>query len=1037
MVTNTFSVIIDGINLTKNAVFPLKSANLLDERLDEAYLSLRHTRLKEVQPCTRVQIIKHNKVHYRDNVIYNADESVEYIVINDNMVEKPIGSGLYNHDIYLMELTKLLEMTVVESLTFTNDLGKSYTKAAQTASSVLTTPNLPNESDYLPSGRTFSVVNSENQWTTPSDFLSPSLVGSTFTVPSWESVQTLPSFTDRTTKIPKLCGFSIKLNGNTVYDTNNLTSSYSFTLAGGSYEIEYRQYWKVSGNTSSDDTYNKAAITYTIIVVSNEYPLKRLTCKDVVNRLLQLAEPLRLGETPRFTLSAAAEKTLDRIYAPQLSFTRQTLRECLQEVGKVVHGEPRLNPDNSIIFDFYGGTKRSFVGQHANIYSSSSQQIEQFCSSVDSTAQNMVNQTDWAAGVITEPDNYYFKTVRTETQYVRITDSNMLIATERPIYQLPKEKGLVVLIQNGSGIVGVDLTPYVVESTIYNSQLSSYSDAYPYSKAYGIYFTQGQKNIQGLNFKQDAAFAPEFQNYAIVNIIKRACAAQGITWTPPEGQEYANLAFQVSYVPYFDIRVSQSKPYYKDYKSGYALIYNQSANTIESRYYGENLKGAVARLGNPEKTITYNLTRLSQIPKAGELYDDDYYISAVTTEFLPTYIKCVVALSKDFNRLSQFIGISSEKRYYEISEKQTLDRSTLYKDYIVIGDEEESDSRLIGEDFMAAVADTFTQTGNYRPLTRVTAWGGTYENPVSVTVNGQTQSPLPCVQLSVVSVAIGNSMCFMWNYKDNYSAGSASEYISSGGVSGYWQNDYQYTDYYGKMYYYNFDVTMPENTDEAASSYNTLIQRGRELPASSFPSTRSAFISTQSTPFQYRKDSREVPQFNIQVEFVTNRRNLIIGSALASSCGLIRGTDNTLAAKLYVLDSPINKFTTVLNATPEFVDKPLPQAVDITVTQNGRQFYIESGAFPNAGKAWAIVTNQTETSETVEDDEGNITTQSIYKGGEVLLACNGDFAAGDNIGKIYFTAKSDVYRPKYIIIFSGEKLVPSSLPPSPKAEQNI
>lgn len=1014
-VENTFSVTVGGISYTSHAVFPPKLANLLDERLDEGYISLRHIRQRHIAPATRVDLTIHNKVAQRSNTLYSKDKTFHFIVANDNAVESPVGSNLWNHDIYVIELTKYLEMIVVESLCFTNSLGKNYLSGALRLS---------------PSNHSNNIGTTN----TPDSYTSPQLSNSIFTVQNMETV--LDASKNYLDSLGTALGdfnayIRISRNGvlqneisNSEYGTGIVVQAPVITFLPGTWTIDYYISYNVNYGTGAVDNF-LATDTYTFSVVSNQYPLKRITCTDVINRLLDLAEPLMQGETPRFKLNAEQAELFDKIYAPQLSMTRQTLRECLQEVGKIVHGEPRLtindNNEYEIIYDLYGGTKQSAIGKYMNIYKASTYQIEQFCSSIDSSAQNMVNQTDWAAGVIVEPDNYYYKTVRTEQQYVRITDANMIIATDRPIYQLAKEGGLKVLVPNGRYVTGVDLTPYVVESTIYNSQLSSYSEEFPYSKAYGIYFTQGEKDIKGLNFKNDDAVDPSvFSNYAIVNIIQRACDAAGISWTPPTDDDYAELLFQVTYIPYFDVRVAQSKPYYKEFNGSYALIYNQSANTIESRYYGENLKGVVARLGNPELVITYNLSRLDQLPTAGEMYDDDYYISAVTTEFYPTYIKCMVALSRDFNRLSQFVGISSEKRYYEVSERQTYDRSTLYHEYIVIGDEEPADSLLIKEDFMDAVADTFTQTGSYRPLTRVVAWGGTYDNPTSVVVNGTETSPLSIVQLPVVSVALGNSMCFAWNYADNYSAGPVSQYESIGEVSGYWQTDYQYTDYYGRMYYYNFDIFMPANTSVNAA-YDLMVREGMELPEGDYPTTRSTYLST-TVPYVYRKDSREIPQYNVQIEYITNRKDLIIGSALASSCGLIRGTDSTLAAKLYVLDSPINKFTTVLNATPEFAGKTLPEAVDITITKStDNRFYITSGSFPNAGKSWVILTNQTTTSETVEDETGEVTTQTMYKGGELLLACNGDFSEGDDIGNIWFTPRRNPYgEARFLVIFSDD-----------------
>lgn len=68
-------------------------------------------------------------------------EIVKYLVANDaNCVESPVGSGLYNHDLYIIELTKMTECIVVDTITFTNDLGRNYT-----ANATLVSPDIDDE----------------------------------------------------------------------------------------------------------------------------------------------------------------------------------------------------------------------------------------------------------------------------------------------------------------------------------------------------------------------------------------------------------------------------------------------------------------------------------------------------------------------------------------------------------------------------------------------------------------------------------------------------------------------------------------------------------------------------------------------------------------------------------------------------------------------------------------------------------------------------------------------------------------------------
>lgn len=942
---------------------------------------------------------------------------------------------------------------------------------------------------------------SQYQPVTPDTFVSPLPTGNFFFV----SAFTIFPYTPTASSITELIAYhrfydqKVFQNGSQIWSNEyhiygNAATGYldvrgdniGYTLSlqsGQTYKVEYVFDFLDQVSSSRSE---KITATYEFTVVDNKLPLKKWTITDVINRTLDLAEPIRLGETPRFKLNEEQAAMFDNVLAPQFSFTKQTLRECLQECGKVIHGEPRLDikKDSNgkfyyeVLFDLYGQTEKNNIFHRKYIRNTVSQVIDSYASHLDSNAENLVNQLDKLAGVIVEPYRDGFKTVRTETMYVRITDENMIIPTQYPIYSIEKlECGYIPGYENlGKDI---NITPWVFESSVYNTQLSSFESQYPYSKAFGLSYTQGQKNITALNFKSEHPISDVFNRYAIVNVLREATNNDDIDIGVGDrnNNDYPLLAFRVTYTPFYNVRVGQTKTYYPDYPYGAALIYNQQSNVIESRYYGENLKGVIARIGNVEKSITYNLARLSDIPKAGQMYDDDYYISAVSVEYLPTYIKCTIGLSKDFNRLSQYIGISSVKRFSEISQTQAMERNLLYREYIVIGKEEtpDDDSR-IGYNFMFALADTFEQQGQYKPLTNVQAWGGTYKNPteaiedvtnlVTVTLGSQNEArinyrnlngyrvtaviyngtenvdvttkprgddylyivpsfgteatliratrentPLPAVNLPVISSAFGNSLSFAWRYEDNYSAGAISQYAEGGidnnKVTGYFQNNYQYTDSYGRAYYYNLDL------QEAGTPINSAEQQeeiGTSLPASEAPTGAGYFSTNGQSPYILRKDNREALQGNIQIDFVTNVQNLIIGSALAAYCPLVRGVDKSLAAKLYVFDEPLNKFINHVQGSLDVDLSTLP-SMDIAINTGSGKFSVTAGNFPANGKAWAIVTQQSlGKEEKVEDEEGNVFTQSEVKGGDVLIAQNMEISAGQQFTPIYFTKKRKIFK---------------------------
>ena len=799
--------------------------------------------------------------------------------------------------------------------------------------------------------------------------------------------------------------------------TSGNESGYTATLSTGfSYKVYYGwQLWSARSPTGSPE-YEEALSYYFSKVVENAFPLKKWTVTDGIKRLLQLAAPIRKGDYPMFVLEGdngdgqpytGQAAQFETIPLPEIAMTKQTLRECLQQIGEIVHGEPRAEAVerngewvHQITYDMYGGEK---VWKHANrphVAKSIAQSINEYATSTDSATENLISQIKDYTGVTVEPYEGGGQSVRTETMYVRIEEGNMIIKTQRPVYFFPQEKGLE-LYWDGAWY---DCTAYLYEQSVYNTQLSAYKDDPSESKAYGLYYIRGEKNIYGLNFKQDDPFLPAFENYAIVNIIQ-AVTGQTPTFGTSETNSYATLIFRVRYTPFFNARVEQTKPNYRDYKYPAQLIYNQSANIVDARAFGENLKGVIARLGNAEKSHTYMLTRLKQIPKAGMKFDDDYYISAVYTEEMTSYYRCTVALTKDFNRISQFIGVPSEKRYSQVSQTMAAERNVLYQEYIVIGDYIAPDVwTSTGYNMLLSFATVFSHAIEMPPVSCVVAWGENY--------SGQS---LPAVVLPVVTCAFGNSVSFSWEYQDNYSAGAVSSWQNNGGtggvvVTGYYQEDYRYTDYYGRMYYYNFDLKWSYETFSLADS----LEIATSVPAAQ-PTNGSDYLFTTIGNFPYlmRKDSREKLQVNVQINLVTNRKNMIIGSALASCCAAVRGLQAAGGekARLYILPEPLNKFTDHLESyiTQKLTDLPYSHVSVNTAGVEDNGYFTITGTAAASGKAWAIVTPQTTTTEQVEDEEGDVTTQTVTHGGDLLIGENMDIEQGQAISPVYFCKKREVF----------------------------
>lgn len=115
-------------DFTSHVPFPIKWSDLLDEQLDEAYLSIMNTQVENFPPFAKVTITRWNTADADDSGVVPDSKKVTttYFVATDKADEKPVGSGFFNHDLYIIEETKWLERFIIPSTGFVNNLGRIY-----------------------------------------------------------------------------------------------------------------------------------------------------------------------------------------------------------------------------------------------------------------------------------------------------------------------------------------------------------------------------------------------------------------------------------------------------------------------------------------------------------------------------------------------------------------------------------------------------------------------------------------------------------------------------------------------------------------------------------------------------------------------------------------------------------------------------------------------------------------------------------------------------------------------------------------------
>lgn len=1067
-------------------VFPLNYGARLDEQLDECYLNTILDPKEEYLPTTEVEIVIDDD---------GTEVTQNYIVASDNAMECPIGSGKYKHELHLIEPTKLMEGIICQSLAFTNTSIINPTPVPAppiefeipgTAWNGIIPPRL--NQGYIPSYMPLA-YETPNEYGNKLkiraiDFFEDALVqqlrvthvdgaGITYTIGSISEVPpALPLYTESYSSC-----VTVKTN-NGVYSTKNLHEELiiqNFTTA----KISYTVYMSVGENVVVPDgtvTYYGFGFEYNLFALEEKNPLAKWTVWEAAERVIQQAEPrfwvgdveegICLPSATRFILDDRQKDWLSKVLTPEFTMTQCTLREQLKLIGSFVHAEPRLiKREGQWVVTFEPYATGNVASSGAYVYKGNSRSINQYCTDIRTTANNIVNRLDYNDGVVVTPNDGGAVTLRTDTVNVRVEDNeNSYALTSQEIYDIPTtEKSVEVAIYDGEGnekLGFTDITAFVVEKTQYEAQFSSYdkSDGKPV-KNMAIYYERGQKGLHGLFFKPPNVVNPSLEDYSIVRILEAASGrpVRGMMSLVDEEDKlkgnYNRLAFRISYIPIYSALFSHGKQSHvlTDRLFPFSQIYNQSENIIETRYYGENIKGVAARLGNAEQTRTYRLPSLSLVPRIGDTIDG-LYVASTDVSVLPFYVKCTVALTRDFNRLSQYVGISSNKRVYEVSESQAYNRNILLKEYVLVGDkpsEKPAEEQTLANTslfrYAKALISIFTRNTGIIPITAVCAWGGTRKYPVFGNTAGHPV--LPVVLLPVISSAFGNSMLFSWTYKDNYSAGERVDDLSEGGVSGYFQSDVGYCDFFGRMRWYNFFLIdrlfkEPKESEyedeegninkneyeEALKAYHEKVYSfalsypsiseipfvsllddkenptgiGTIIPSGPDTSNPNNFKSDFSKPYFIDKDSREILCFNFEIEFKAARDGLVIGSGMPFYCELVGSRPRVGHARIISLDRPVQQLQRNIREIIPEISK------EAGVELQNEHFTLEDGSLRMEhamlhSKYWCIYAPLNKNETTVQNDDGEIGTEITYEGGEIILA-------GRRTDRpIYLTPVHDIY----------------------------
>lgn len=593
---------------------------------------------------------------------------------------------------------------------------------------------------------------------------------------------------------------------NCVYQINVMLPR-NFTLFYKQSAISYGVAWS-SGNPEVVETNNMYPVASMSFVTYVEGEDKKIYFKKAPDMtayaLFQKAQIATqdvikqrgtpITETPQsFYIEDEDKLELENTKIVENFYNQKNFWEILLEIGKYIHAIPEVrfgtNGRYVVKWRKLGRTDKK-IDNATKMTIFNSRSLENYISSCSSYVTNAVQ----LGGIIDE----WVAPKSSSEDYLVYNDVAQVI-TSMPIIEIVDME--VKCIKTNSQISGIHIgdtaslvqapagsnlyNGFIFEENVYN--LLSVSAADQANKGLAIYYSLGTNIIKGFDYRLPTVNVGDADNeYAIKRIIGTVFGQPKNLWAYIKVNDFV---FHVVYRTKDNIRSDQSRPDLRKYLLNsphdqvpqHYQFNNQQDIVVDSTKFGNNVYGKLIRTGNTSYTVTEKCNDLRSVKEVGDLYTINgewYYVATVKSVNYKTHMICEVTFSKDYNQLSEIIGIPSEPRFYEISEQSLINRQKSLNDYLVLGTEfvdlpynpQSHYVRRNGWDYVRGLL--FNQTSNF-PKYALTVFKNDVDKRVPEAVGNETFYKEVCHPVNTYSIQ--NTLTMKWSMVDNFSAGDKVE----------------------------------------------------------------------------------------------------------------------------------------------------------------------------------------------------------------------------------------------------------------------
>lgn len=528
---------------------------------------------------------------------------------------------------------------------------------------------------------------------------------------------------------------------------------------------------------------------------------------------------------------------LSQVQVIENFYNQKNLWEIMLEVGNYIHAIPELrfaeDDKFEITFNLLGRTdEKQDNGTKVSIFNSRS--VEDYITETNSYVENMVQ----IGGEIEE-----WVVPKTVSEDLLVTQDSACLILSKPIIEILEVE---VRCDRQYGDIAVrstaDFTPFVYEKYVYDVLGIRY-DVNP-NRGIAMYYELGDNKILGGQYQLPQANANLYSDYAFKKCIY--CAFNGVVYPSATEQsgywedlQVKDFSFRVRYRAKDTVRLSHIRPDLRKYLLNskydkfpiYRQFNNQQDILVDSAKFGLNMYGKLIKNGNNSYTVTEWHDDFYNLKHKGELYrinGELYYVAKVTNTWYSTYVLSTVDYSKDYNELSNIIGIPSEPRFAEIGERSTIRREVEISDLLLASTNAEDISGVGGEyyikDLTHAKDLAFGNNSHYAKYA-LTAFKGDKNASPYTKASGETDNYKEVIT-PVNAYSSGTTLTYEWDMQDNFGAGDkVSKVLDNPYIE---ESNYgtleavRYTDKFGKAGLLDFfllkDIEMP-NRQYFAQSY--------------------------------------------------------------------------------------------------------------------------------------------------------------------------------------------------------------------------